>query len=279
MKLVSWNIARRESAWRVLLDSGVDVALLQEASAPPADIAARVQVSPLPWTTASGDGNRPWRTAIVGLSERVQIRWLSSRPIPGATAEDIRVSIPGTLEVAEVTCESCPALFVASLYAPWERPHPAASSNWIYADASCHRLISDLAALIGSQRGHRIIAAGDLNVLHGYGEHGSAYWQSRYVSVFQRVRSLGLEFVGPQAPNGRRADPWPDELPHNSNNVPTYHTARQTPETATRQLDFVFASAGLADQVSAKALNQPDSWGPSDHCMVAISVGAGPMAG
>jgi hypothetical protein len=41
--------------------------------------------------------------------------------------------------------------------------------------------------------------------------------------------------VGPQAPDGgRQADPWPEELPAGSRNVPTYHRSRKTPATATR---------------------------------------------
>ena len=86
------------------------------------------------------------------------------------------------------------------------------------------------------------------------------------------MSALGLSFVGPQAPAGRRAEPWPEELPHESNNVPTYHTSHQTPATATRQLDFVFASNSLAARVRLKALNEPDPWGPSDHCRVEIEV-------
>ncbi len=93
-----------------------------------------------------------------------------------------------------------------------------------------------------SQHGHRIVAAGDLNILHGYGEHGSAHWASRYATVFDRMEALGLAFVGPQHPHGRQAEPWPDELPRESLNVPTFHSTKQTPASATRQLDFVFAS-------------------------------------
>jgi hypothetical protein len=33
------------------------------------------------------------------------------------------------------------------------------------------------------QRGHKIIAAGDLNVLYGYVEGGSQYWKARYDTV------------------------------------------------------------------------------------------------
>ena len=113
--------------------------------------------------------------------------------------------------------------------------------DWIYSDASAHRIISDLSTFIGRQAGHRILAAGDLNILHEYGEHGSEYWAGRYGSVFDRMEALGLPFIGPQHPNGRQADPWPDELPRESKNVPTYHWDKD-PATATRQLDFVFAS-------------------------------------
>ena len=87
------------------------------------------------------------------------------------------------------------------------------------------------------------------------------------------MEALGLPFVGPQHPQGRQADPWPDELPRGSTNVPTYYSAQQkTPAAATRQLDFVFASRGLADSVSVRALNEPAQWGPSDHCRLAIEV-------
>ena len=83
---------------------------------------------------------------------------------------------------------------------------------------------------------------------------------------------MGLLFVGPQALNGRQADPWPDELPGNSRNVPTYHTTRQTPTTATRHLDSVFASDSFGDSLTVRALNSPEQWGPSDHCQLEIEI-------
>jgi len=158
------------------------------------------------------------------------------------------------------------------MYGYWERPYELTGSNWLYADASVHRLISDLSTFIGRQTNHRIIASGDLNILFGYGEHGRKYWALRYQSIFDRMDSLGLKFVGPQAPNGRQADPWPSELPINSKNVPTFHSSRQTRETASRQLDFVFASESVASQVKVRALNLPKLWGPSDHCKVQIDI-------
>ena len=161
---------------------------------------------------------------------------------------------------------------VVSLYGLWEKPHRTTGSGWIYADASVHRLVSDLSVLVGQQAGHRIVAAGDLNILYGYGENGSQYWAKRYDTVFERMDALGLAFIGPQAPHGRRADPWPTELPADSGNVPTYHTTRMIPAQAARQLDFVFASTVLAHRMHVRALNEVSDWGPSDHCRVWIEL-------
>lgn len=272
MKLITWNIARRDAAWRHLLETDADIALLQEATAPPADVAERLEIDPWPWETAGAGQYRPWRTAVVRLSSRVQVQWLEPKAIADALPGEFAVSRPGTLSAAMVTPPAGEPFAVVSMYALWEKPHATTRSGWIYADASAHRLISDLSALVGQQAGHRIIAAGDLNILYGYGEHGSRYWASRYESVFKRMSALGLSFLGPQAPFGRRAEPWPDELPGGSNNVPTYHASQQTPATATRQLDFVFASGNLTDRLQVRALNEMDRWGPSDHCRVVIEV-------
>ena len=272
IKVISWTSARREEAWRLLLDGNADIALLQEAAPPPADVAARLEVDPAPWRTAGAGLNRPWRVAIAKLSHRVEVEWLEAKPLEDARPGELAVSRPGTLAAAKVYVPNAEPFLVASMYAPWEKPHAGTESSWIQADGSAHRLISDLSLLIGQQSGHRIVAAGDLNILHGYGEGGSPYWANRYATVFDRMTALGLPFVGPQAPGGRRAEPWPEELPQDSKNVPTYYTSHQTPVTATRQLDFVFASNSLSERVFVTALNEPDQWGLSDHCRVLIEI-------
>lgn len=272
IKLLSWNIAQRDEAWRLLLDTDADIALLQEASAPPDDVAAALDIDPAPWRTAGAGLNRPWRVAVVKLSNRVDVQWIEAKSIEDAQRGELAVSRVDTIAAATVTPSSGEPFIVASLYAAWEKHHSLTGRSEIYADGSVHRLISDLSVLIGRQSGHRIIAAGDLNILYGYGEHGNAYWAARYATVFSRMSALGLPFAGPQAPAGRQADPWPNELPRASSNVPTYHTNQQTPATATRQLDFVFASSSLSKCVRVRALNESDNWGPSDHCRVEIEV-------
>jgi len=273
VKVLSWNIARRDEAWRFLLETGADIALLQEASPPPADVAREIEVGPASWHTASARRRRPWRSAVVKLSDRCDVQWLPTEPLTEASASDFAVSTVGSLAVAKITPAERVPFIVVSMYAPWERPHRTTGSNWIYADASAHRIISDLSALIGRQRDHRVLAAGDLNILHGYGEGGSPYWGARYATIFARMDVLGLSFIGPQAPAGRQAHPWPDELPPGSDDVPTFYHSRQTAESATRQLDFVFASDSMAEEIHVHALNQPSEWGPSDHCRVSIQIG------
>lgn len=272
MKIIAWNIARREDCWRALIDSDADLALLQEAAPPPPDIANEFDIDPSPWRTVGAGLNRPWRVAVVKLSNRIKVEWIESKSVEDALPGELTVSRLGTLAAAVVTPNDGRPFIVASMYGAWEKPLGITGSRWIYADGSIHRVISDLSLLVGQESGHRVIAVGDLNILFGLGEHGSKYWASRYKTVFTRMAALGFSFVGPQVPNGRQADPWPDELPRTSGNVPTFHTNQQTPANATRQLDFVFASNGLAESVLATAVNEPERWGPSDHCRIEIEV-------
>ncbi len=274
MKIVSWNINRRKKPWACLLDMDADIALVQGAGEPPPEVAEHIETDAALWQTEGADVRqppRPWHTAVVKLSERVQVEWLQAKALAAARRGDLAVSQLGTLAAATVTAPGRQPLVVVSMYAPWTRPHTSTGSHWILSDASAHRVVSDLSAFIGNQH-HRILAAGDLNILYGHGEHGSAYWAARYETVFTRLAALGLSFVGPQAPQGRQADPWPAELPRTSRNVPTYHHNRQTPATATRQLDFVFASESLADTAQVRALNEVEHWGPSDHRRLEIVV-------
>lgn len=53
VKLISWNIAQQQETWRRVLDLDADMALLQEAREPLADVADRPVVNPCPWRTAA----------------------------------------------------------------------------------------------------------------------------------------------------------------------------------------------------------------------------------
>ena len=126
-----------------------DVALLQEAGKPPTDVVARIEVDPAPWCTARFQ--RPWRTAVVKLSDSVRVDWIESKAIDEAESGEFGVSQLGALAAATVTPPRGEPFVVVSMYAQWERPSDA---NWIYADASAHRIISDLSALLASDHDH-----------------------------------------------------------------------------------------------------------------------------
>ena len=266
LRIWSWNVNGRH-LWDRLAGGEVDVALLQEAPVPPGPWEDRVVPHPAAgWGTAGW--SKPLRTAVVAVSDTALLEPRPLRAVEERVPGALLVSRPGTLAAADVVVAG-ERITLVSMYAAWEGRRPGR----IYADAAAHRLLSDLSGIVNDARSHRIIAAGDLNVLYRYGEHGGSYWAARYATVFDRAEAMGLRFMGPQAPHGRQANPRPAELPEGSRAVPTYHTRRQGPLGTTRQLDFVFASQALADRLSVRALNtDPDEWGPSDHCRVAIEL-------
>ena len=155
IRIVSWNMARRTASWAALHDVPADIALAQEAGRPDPSWANALGDSPIPtWETALVAGRGPWRTAVLRLSDAVE---LQARPT--------------------VTLETATSV-----------------DDWV----------------------------------------------------------------------GSRAGSWPLEFPPDSLCVPTFYHSRQSPSTAIRQLEFVFASAPLAQYIDVRALNQPDQWGSSD---------------
>ena len=282
IKLVCWNIAKNHDPWRCLVNNEMeaDIALLQEATMPPIDVVNRLnKMDPRFYQEVNPPKSQ---CTIIKLTDKVDVKRLKPIPLCCARDGDLKTTHPGCLAAAIITPRYGKALrdneaFTAVSFCPeYEKPHCSTGKmSWNIVDASLHRVISDLSLLIGKQQGHRIIAAGDLTVYHGYGEDKSGYWKRRYDTVFDRMRSLGLPLVGPQHPHGRQACPRPPELHKKSKNVPTYcKSFRKDPEAATHQLDYVFASTSLidSDSVEVRALNRPEEWGPSDHCRIEIEV-------
>jgi hypothetical protein len=254
MRLLSYNMAQRPAAWQDVLAVDADVAMVQEVASTGdggRGNGGRFQFHGEPWNDKQGDPSVVWKSAVVRTSDRVHVEWIHPH-------------------LAWVKPPDEERILVMSMYGRWRRSD---SGTTIYADASVHDLISALSPYIVAEKGHRIIAAGDLNILYGYGENGSSYWKGRYDSVFARMAALGMVYMGPCAPNGRLAEPWPSELPQDSMCVPTYHTNRKSPAEATRQLDHVFVSRDLAHHVSVRALNGVEEWGRSDHCRVVVELG------
>lgn len=276
VKIVCWNIAKRSQPWKELLDMGVDVALLQEAD--PVAVPAPAETSPcLPERT---NGYDRW-PLVVKLSDKVTVEWF--KPVNAARVsiepDEVAVSDSNTIAAARVTpLPGGEPFMVFSMYARWMKPVVKTSWSAGYADASAHRIISDLSAFIGqlNPASHRILAAGDLNTIY---QETIYSLQPRDTTVFDRMEALGFEFIGPRWPNAdRQADPAPRGLPQGSENVPTYLSPQQLKLMRNEgvftghQLDYVFASKGFDQSISVHAMNAPTQWGSSDHCRVLIEV-------
>jgi hypothetical protein len=134
---------------------------------------------------------------VIRLSDRVEFDPRPAVALDGVTEEsDWVVSRHGTITAADVKVGAFTAV---SVYSLWER-----TAYNIFADGSAHRILSDLSALMPSPN-HRLLVAGDWNILFGYGEHGDSYWKDRYRTVFDRdspssghsIRTVGKQNRGP----------------------------------------------------------------------------------
>lgn len=254
-----------------------DLALVQEAGSPPADVPDRIEYEDeVFWSRQLYDR---W-PLVVKLSDRIRVEpYRQVLPTDELAEDAIGVSGIGTIAAAKVIPRDGEDGFVAvSMYARWRKPHPSTESQWRtgYADASAHRIISDMSTFIGYQdpAKHRILAAGDLNLF--YGATGSRLaLPERDRTVWQQMHALGLEFLGPQASHGRRTLSPPADVPADTKNVPTGHYGGGGPATAMNQVYYAFASRGFHRSVSVRALSDPAECGPSDQCRLMIEVKAG----
>ena len=300
VKIISWNIATRHAPWRELLEMDVDVALLQEATPPPEDVVNSLNATLPPpekpvildmgpreaWDSHSWNVQEAgtlfdrW-PMVVKLSDRVEVEWFKQVGPTGWLTEEneIAVSGIGTIAAARVTPRdgSTEPFIVVSMYGRWVGVHPTVKAGAGFgigiADGSVHRIISDISAFIGNRNPetHRILAAGDLNIAYGHG-YGDSHWEARHKTVFDRMEAIGLEFMGPQLPDGRRAETLATGESADSRNVITYLYDNDPATAGNNQLDYVFASRGFHESIKVRALNSVEEWGPSDHCRLLIEV-------
>ena len=278
IRVVSWNIAKRRAPWFALAEMArqgeADLALLQEAGNPPGEIADqfRYENDALEPTTFDR-----W-PLVVQLSDRVEVESFRQDSAKGWWRDDreIEVSGIGTMAVARVVPrgQEEEAFLAVSMYARWTKAHPiyTVKKPGSHADISVHRILSDLQSFMDYMDPSRypMLAAGDLNLCYGATE---TPWYERERLVWDRFKALGLEFLGPQLPNGRAASSTPPHSPEGTRDVPTHHSNHQTPAEADRQLDYAFASRGLHEDITVRALNGVEEWGPSDHCRLLIEIG------
>ena len=278
--VVCWNIAGRKQPWEELLEMDADLALLQEVGKAPAALPPGCEIEGNShWTSGRSDR---W-PAIVKLSDRVDVEWFDPVPVANVNqkwnleATEVPVSDARTIAIARVTPRGGEPFIAVSMYARWLGYHPLTRGTSTHiSDNSMHRIISDFSIFIrhAKPRNHRILLAGDMNAFYGEEFEEGDGKPYREVSAFQRLASLGLEFLGPQFPDGQpsRPDVVDASIGPGTKNVPTFRTNKNDPESAKNQLDYVFASRGFHESIRTQALNEADEWGASDHCRILIEV-------
>ena len=277
IRIVCWNINRKLQPWRTLVEMAergeADVALLQEAGSPPEDVSGRVEYDDHVFRDRNLYDRWP---LIVRLSDRAEFEWLRQHePISDLDERSIGVSGIGTIAGAKISPRDQPqnAFLAFSMYARWMRVHPTTGASWIYSDCSAHRILSDISTFIdhANPEKQKILAAGDMNMFFGATGNELSV-PEREQTVWDRFSALGLEFLGPQLPHGRPAATKQPDVPTTTQNIPTFHTTKQSPAQANRQLDYAFASRGFHRSINVRALNKVEEWGPSDHCRLMIEV-------
>jgi len=122
VKMIAWNIGQRAEAWRCLLDTDADIALLQRQPGRRMMLPASWVWIPLP-----GDGRSGAEPAMASgrcqALRGVSVQWLEAKPVSEARPGELAVSRPGTLAAAIVTPSTGGPFVVVSMYAPWEKPH------------------------------------------------------------------------------------------------------------------------------------------------------------
>ena len=270
MKIVCWNMAHSRKAWDALVRmDDVDLALLQEASRVPEDLRHRIDVDDKLW-----DDHRLWPgreeaalgypSVVARLSDQVSTGFVPTRPMADAFSHDSYTSEWGTLGAAIVSLTDDDESLIVVSMAPYSNAFTRESGSPSRREpiGSLHRLISDLSRLVGRQS--RVIAAGDWVIPPGWSTYPTPIWNERealhYQTAFDRMRALGFRKINP---TGRYSD---------RGSVVTFQSMVETPAQASVQADYVFATENIADRVSARALNSPDDWGPSDHCRIVIDL-------
>ena len=264
MRIVCWNMAHSRKSWDALVQmDDVDIALLQEASRVPDDLRHRVKVDHRLWPERH-EASLGYPSVVARLSNRVNVRFIETGPMSDHFSHDFYTSEWGTLGAAVVSSidrdESLTVISMAPAYNAFT--HESGSPSRRECIGSVHRLISDLSRLVGRQS--RVIAAGDWAIHPGWSTYPTPIWNERealhFQTAFDRMRALGFRKVMPKGRYGDRG------------NVVTFQSMVETPAQAWAQADYVFATENIADRVSARALNSPDDWGPSDHCRIVIDL-------
>ncbi len=102
INLLSWNMAQKAANWQTVIESEVDVAMLQEAKEPLDELKSKFITDwEGDWAEESGSS---WRAAVAGLaaSEKIDFVPIKTQPLGGNDLSALMVSRPGSLAAANI---------------------------------------------------------------------------------------------------------------------------------------------------------------------------------
>jgi hypothetical protein len=234
-RLATWNmnhwetpVERRAQAWEWLGSGGLDAALLQE-TVPPASLARhRVVYHEIA-------GRRPWGSAVVALGDGIEVEEIWSVSGGSRYRHRLATTHPGSVAVARVHVPGIAPITAVSVYNLLDGS-PA---------ANLLRVTADLVPLLDSVDGDRVILGGDLNVFGAVAEGR----RTRAGGIFTLLASLGLHPVGSleRVERPTSSPDCPCGAGGSCGHIPTWKGI---------DLDHLFVSAGLRDQVRSLSLEQ-----------------------
>lgn len=264
MRVATWNMKQAVAPRRPLDDLWLwaereiraEVVVLTEAKVPKSGL-------PPGWTAlwrAGGIGpRRTWGTVVAARG--VELEEVTSVRIGGDTVP-LDFSWPGVVVVADVLRQGVRWATIVGLYGlTVDRDN----NNCGHGRFSSKRLLRELTPLFNSDRGDRIVVAGDLNL-----------WP---VDVPPIVGRLGLVDLIELTAADR--DPLPGcsgcgrgaECGHLWT-----HRNGNSPNAAVQQIDFIFATRSMCNDltsVTGGVQHFPDAWAVSDHAPVVAEFGHG----
>lgn len=260
---------RNPAAWSYLPQlgerHGIDVFLLQEAGRPE-KVPPGFEVEPNPaqpelWKILP---HRPYCSAIASVQATVTLTPRRATPLSEARVDwgEFVASHPGQFCAVDVKSPEGETITVVSLYGIWDK---IPQTGQLFADATLHRAISDLAVLFDQRHADKVLA-GDLNVWHAY-EGSGERWARRFQVVFDRLFAHGLELLGPFRREGRPPLEGCTCGSEDCRHVDTFRYNRN-PAATPYQNDFIFGTKMLQDALAAYgcfACEEDDIWEFSDH--------------
>jgi hypothetical protein len=254
-RIVTWNLNHwqqpvlpsdtRAEAWEHLRSLGASAVLAQEA-VPPEDVTRDRAVY------AEIGGHRHWGSAVAAMDPGVQIEPIRTVRMPFSRRHYVLDHGRDGLSIARVTIPGIQPLVLVSMYAVWDGP----------VVGNVFRAAANLLPLFDSPDGARVILGGDLNV-------GTATTNPRHLArahaALDAIRSLGLVDVKSvvSQPPAPLAD-CPCERPAECTHLATWGTA---------ELDYLFISPGLTDQVVGLSTDQEAvNAGLSDHVPLVLDL-------